>query len=478
MFSTSLPQLLPSLRIHRILRKKGKKRSRPPAPELSPNRKPSYVFPAPPPGYRPPPPPLRYRPPPPLRRPCVIPFFCSPPPPPPPPPPPERDPISPFLFILVMEGLHVALMEETKSGLILGFFYLASGLKINIHKSNVYGVGVPDNEKILLDRFDARMSKWKVNLFSIGGRLTLFKSVLGSLGIYYLSIFRASKSVLNLLNSNPKALWVKVVKALHGHEGGFGLNDNTSNGIWSKIVGSSNYLHSNDILPSDSIRLFCLELNKDCLISERFINNHWTWNWSRPILGTRNLAYLNDLINEINPIELSIDLDACIWTIADDGVFLLALLGITLTGIFCPLWIIRLSGTKVFHISTGKIGWVHGMRPKRSLVVYPLSLPPLSGGFGGNNHADMSSLSNILHTSVMIHSNIIVRRDGTVQSFCGLKLSDLGIPITSKHTCILYIPGRPEKNRWVPLADTWRRLSNDSLPRGGDSDAYEVLDSS
>ncbi|GKC94840.1 hypothetical protein Tco_1160282 [Tanacetum coccineum] len=48
----------------------------------------------------------------------------------------------------------------------------------------------------------------------------------------------------------------------------------------------------------------------------------------------------------------------------------------------------------------------------------------------GNNHADMSSLSNILHTSVMIHSNIIVRRDGTVQSFCGLKLSDIGIPIT------------------------------------------------
>ncbi|GKC62437.1 hypothetical protein Tco_1095035 [Tanacetum coccineum] len=206
------------------------------------------------------------------------------------------------------------------------------------------------------------------------------------------------------LNSNPKALWVKVVKALHGHEGGFGLNDNTSNGIWSKIVGSSNYLHSNDILPSDSIRLFYLELNKDCLISERFINNHWTWNWSRPILGTRNLAYLNDLINEINPIELSTDLDACIWTIANDGVFLLALLGITLTRIFCPLWIIILSGTKVFHIrifgssfvfgvtscfplllhiSTGKIGWVYGMRPKKSLVVIPLSLPPLSGGFGG-----------------------------------------------------------------------------------------------
>ncbi|GKA83817.1 DNA helicase PIF1, ATP-dependent [Tanacetum coccineum] len=44
----------------------------------------------------------------------------------------------------------------------------------------------------------------------------------------------------------------------------------------------------------------------------------------------------------------------------------------------------------------------------------------------GNNHANRSSLSNILHTSVMIHSNTIIRQDGKVQSFCGLRLSDIG----------------------------------------------------
>nr|GFB87328.1 RNA-directed DNA polymerase, eukaryota [Tanacetum cinerariifolium] len=65
----------------------------------------------------------------------------------------QRDPMSPFLFILV-------------------FFYLASGLKINIQKSNVYGVGVSDNE-ILLDRFDARSFKWKANVLSIGGIILL-----------------------------------------------------------------------------------------------------------------------------------------------------------------------------------------------------------------------------------------------------------------------------------------------------------------
>ncbi|GJX25915.1 putative RNA-directed DNA polymerase, eukaryota, reverse transcriptase zinc-binding domain protein [Tanacetum coccineum] len=94
----------------------------------------------------------------------------------------KGDPLSHFLFILVMEGLHNALSTAVSSGLIRGVkfdspevtishlfyaddmiittkwkandldniirvlqvFYLASGLKINIHKSNVSGIGVSD----------------------------------------------------------------------------------------------------------------------------------------------------------------------------------------------------------------------------------------------------------------------------------------------------------------------------------------------
>ncbi|GKE23085.1 hypothetical protein Tco_1434597 [Tanacetum coccineum] len=114
---------------------------------------------------------------------------------------------------------------------VLHVFYLASGLKINIYKSNIYGIGVNEDEvynmasnagcivgnilfnylglpigsnmksfaswKMLIDHFCSRLSTWKASLLSIGGRLTLIKSVLESLGIYYLSIFRAPESVLN-----------------------------------------------------------------------------------------------------------------------------------------------------------------------------------------------------------------------------------------------------------------------------------------
>ncbi|GJT13083.1 hypothetical protein Tco_0860125 [Tanacetum coccineum] len=56
----------------------------------------------------------------------------------------QGDPLSHFLFIIVMEGLHFVLKDAVSSGLLRGtkVFYLASRLKINISKSHVYGLGV------------------------------------------------------------------------------------------------------------------------------------------------------------------------------------------------------------------------------------------------------------------------------------------------------------------------------------------------
>ncbi|GKE19852.1 RNA-directed DNA polymerase, eukaryota, reverse transcriptase zinc-binding domain protein [Tanacetum coccineum] len=51
----------------------------------------------------------------------------------------------------------------------------------------------------LVDRFHKRLSKWKSKTLSIGGRLTLIKSVLGSVGVYYFSTFKAPIKVINKL---------------------------------------------------------------------------------------------------------------------------------------------------------------------------------------------------------------------------------------------------------------------------------------
>nr|GEW50273.1 RNA-directed DNA polymerase, eukaryota [Tanacetum cinerariifolium] len=179
----------------------------------------------------------------------------------------QGDPLAPYLFILFMESLHISFSRAISDGLFKGIqiqgsmaishlfyaddaifigkwsdsnldnivkilkcFFLASGLKINIQKSQVLGVGVPRNivnqaasligcavmqnpfrylgvmagdsmsQKLAwadtVQKLRSWLSKWKVKTLSIGGRLTLLKSVLGASPLYNMSIYKVPKGVL------------------------------------------------------------------------------------------------------------------------------------------------------------------------------------------------------------------------------------------------------------------------------------------
>ncbi|GKD98236.1 RNA-directed DNA polymerase, eukaryota, reverse transcriptase zinc-binding domain protein [Tanacetum coccineum] len=284
----------------------------------------------------------------------------------------------------------------------LNSFYCALGLKINISKSNLFGIGVTEEDlhtmasvtgcqassfpitylclpigksmhflsswNTLIDKFNSKLSKWKASLLSIGGRYTLIKYVPGSLGIYYLSLFKAPKFIINTLEknrarffwggsegnkkmawvrwenvlasldqgglgigslkafnlallqkwrwrftTNPDLLWVKLIKAIHGIEAGFDGKGCATTGVWSSIVGSTNYLHSHNLIPKDTLK--CHPGNG---ASIRFWKDLW------PITSGHTESKLHSLQSELAVVTLSSSHDSWKWHIGNDGSFFVA----------------------------------------------------------------------------------------------------------------------------------------------------------
>ncbi|GJU81535.1 reverse transcriptase domain, reverse transcriptase zinc-binding domain protein [Tanacetum coccineum] len=273
----------------------------------------------------------------------------------------QGDPLSPFLFLIIAEVLQVMIIESCNKGIfkglsldddgsnisllqftddalffgewsksnvrnlihILDCFHDVSGLKINLDKSRLFGIEVSPEEVFSIKRSvncsHGRLSSWKANMLSIGGRLTLVKSVLGSLPLYYLSLFKAPTSVNFTLESirrrffwgfkdnekkmvwvswqkimsstkNGGALWRRVIVELHGVNGGFDQTTHQGRnfGTWVNIVRSCFDLEQMGV-DLDKFILYALETSKDCVVADRWVLEdgvwHAKWAWRRHPTG-------------------------------------------------------------------------------------------------------------------------------------------------------------------------------------------------
>lgn len=121
-------------------------------------------------------------------------------------------------------------------------FHVTYGLKVNYHKSKVFGIGVSElestnwanilgcepgtlpfnylgvpvganmnlakNWRPVIEKFQSKLSMWKSKMLSFSGRLTLIKSVLGNLLTYFMSLFKTPTGVVETLEKvRRRFLW-------------------------------------------------------------------------------------------------------------------------------------------------------------------------------------------------------------------------------------------------------------------------------
>nr|GEV10331.1 RNA-directed DNA polymerase, eukaryota, reverse transcriptase zinc-binding domain protein [Tanacetum cinerariifolium] len=255
----------------------------------------------------------------------------------------EGDPLAPYLFILVMESLHLSFSRVIEAGIFTGIkidsvttlshlfyaddaifigewsqenlngimnmlccFSLMSGLSINLKKSQLLGVGVPNSSvqdatisigcsvlstpfKFLgvlvggnmslikswddtVNKLKMRLSNWKLKTLSIGGRLTLLKSeffngirevgrkitwvkwtkvlaskTYGGLGVSSFDALNRGLLVKWLWRflSRENSLWARVIQAIHGSDRQ--ELSASHNSAWSSIIRELNVLKSQGI---------------------------------------------------------------------------------------------------------------------------------------------------------------------------------------------------------------------------------------
>ncbi|KAJ9559867.1 hypothetical protein OSB04_005027 [Centaurea solstitialis] len=217
----------------------------------------------------------------------------------------QGDPIAPFLFLIVAEGLHIMVEEALSKGLfkgvkvgskeiqvshlqfaddavflgewnaenlenlikILHCFHKVSGLKMNLSKSKLFGVGIREEEvqswahhlgcgygelpfiylglpvganmrcesnwTRVIEKSKNKLSAWRAKILSFGGRRTLVKSVLGSVSLYFFALFRTPEKVLKILERVRRSFF---------WGGGGGEDEIVKRGLawvnWEKALGS------------------------------------------------------------------------------------------------------------------------------------------------------------------------------------------------------------------------------------------------
>ncbi|GJX70961.1 RNA-directed DNA polymerase, eukaryota [Tanacetum coccineum] len=281
----------------------------------------------------------------------------------------QGDPLAPYLFILVMESLHLSFSRVVDAGMFKGIrlsnslslshlfyaddaliigewsndnlrsiinvlkcFHLASGLQINIHKSQLLGVENMSRHKAWADdvlKLRSRLSKWKSKTLSIGG-----SERLGVSSFYALNRAMLLKWVWRFV-SEDGSLWSRVIQAVYGSHIGSHLVHMAS--TWSSIMREVQLLKSKgfDFMSLCSKRVG--DENKQMTVANKMAA-HVSASFRRPVRGGIEQQQLSDLVTCMDSVSLSVSHDRWVCSISGDGSFSVKDIRNSLDDLFLPSW--------------------------------------------------------------------------------------------------------------------------------------------
>nr|GEZ53940.1 RNA-directed DNA polymerase, eukaryota, reverse transcriptase zinc-binding domain protein [Tanacetum cinerariifolium] len=320
----------------------------------------------------------------------------------------QGDPLLPFLFILVMETLHLSFQNVVNAGLFKGvvlnnslqlshlfyaddaIFIVENSLVISAANNigcmtrsppfSYLGVHVGGHMSriaswdVVINKVLSRLSKWKMKVLSVGGRLTLLKSVLGSTPIYYMSIFKDPVQVINKLKAirshffhgvdpsirkmllvkwnnvlaskemgglgvssfyafnralifkwvwrfrtQGNSIWTKVIKALHGEEGNLDWPTTAkfpSKTGWILFVPFPIFTTKN-LFP----RLYALESVKNVSVVDKMAQPSLEYSFRHNIRAGAEQVQMASLLSLLEGLILPNMIDRWMWSISGDGEF-------------------------------------------------------------------------------------------------------------------------------------------------------------
>nr|GEV45238.1 nucleotide-binding alpha-beta plait domain-containing protein [Tanacetum cinerariifolium] len=304
----------------------------------------------------------------------------------------------------------------------------SSGLRFNMSKSKIIGVHV-DSERVnraamklgclvlkthftylgsivggnmsrkqswieTVDKIKKRLSKWKMNTLSIGGRLTLIKSVLGSTPLYHFSLFKVQMGVLNNIESlrsqffyghglnSKKATWVnwkkalaskdrgglgisrfvtqkntiqsRVIQALHGVNGRTGVASRGGyNSCWMAIIQETNSLLTKDKLN----RVYALESLKHVTVGTKFSQPLLSSTFRRTPRGGIEMDQFVKMVDDVKEVILSMSEDRWVWDLENTGEFSVSLIRNLIVEKMLPLTNYKTRWNKLDPIKVNILSW-------------------------------------------------------------------------------------------------------------------------